>query len=284
MDDISYLTPYESGPSGLNELTFGYLRSLTPPYRPDELDGLRSDNGGWSILALLVSDQCPFGISIDLPDSDPVRVSGSVLSQVDSAKTIINRLNPERLVDGSKSPVHKFPRVAVMESLMNAVAHRDYSLDGDIMVTVMDDRVRILSPGPAYRERNGLRNPGLIRILETFRIKGYMGGGLKAIRKSYSRSGYDPVMITGTRSFLVELPAVNEVRGYYESKVDKVTAYMSDRGGVTSDEIARILRTSDNYTSRILVRMERDGILFWMLAGGACRYFLCRKRENRRRR
>lgn len=260
------------------------MRGLNPPHRTDELDGLRTADGGWTKLALLVSDQCPYGITVELPDSDPERVSGSALSQVDKAKTIVNTLNPERLVDGSKSPVHKFPRVAVMEAILNAVAHRDYSMDGDIVVSVLDDRVRVLSPGSAFKYNGGIRNPGLVRILETFRIKGYMGGGLKAIRKSYSRSGYDPVMVSGTRSFLVELPAVNEVRGFYESKVDKVTVFMSDRGGVTSEDIAGVLRTSENYTFRILNRMEKDGILFWMVTGGVRRYFLCHRRNGRNRR
>lgn len=278
MDATVSAIPFEGGPSGWNELTFGYLRGLTPPHRPDDLDGLRTTDGEWTVLALLVSDQCPFGITIEVPESELVRVSGSVLSQVDRAKTVVNELNPERLVDGSKSPVHKFPKVAVMEAILNAVAHRDYAVDGDIRVMVTDDRVRVHSPGPAYRIGNGIRNPGLVRIMETFRIKGWMGGGLKAIRKSYSRSGYDPLMVTGTRSFLVELPAVNRVRGHYEAKIDKVTEYMVCRGGVTSDELAKVLRTSGNYTARVLNRMEKDGVLFSMKAGSMRRYYLCDKR------
>ncbi len=65
--------------------------------------------------------------------------------------------------------------------------------------------------------------------------------------------------------------------------MDKVTEYMSNNGGVTTDDITRLLKVSDNYTSRILVRMERDGILFWMMTGGVRRYFLCHKREGERR-
>lgn len=267
----------ENGPAGDEKLTFRYMRGIIPRHDLQEIRGVHDEYGGFSQLALLISDQCPFGITVLLPGGRVERVTGSVLSHTETAKTLVNEFNPKSMVEGSKSPVFRFPRIAITEALTNAVAHRDYSVEGDIVVNVQSDEVRIVSPGPVYRQNWGIRNPELVAVMELFRLKGFYRNGVDVIRKSYARSGFDPKLITCRDCFMVVLPAVESIRGHYNAKVDKVTAYMSKRGGVTFDEIRSLLRVSKPYTASLIKKMEGDGTLFEMRVGRMRRYFLCDK-------
>ncbi len=258
-------------------LTFNILRDMIPFHRLDEISGIHRDDGTHTVLALLLSDQCPYGITVTGPDGSSTRVSGSVLTILNDAKEIVNSYNVKSVVDGAKSPVDRFPRPAIREAVLNAIVHRDYSVPEDIAITVTENEVVVISPGAAHRRGDGIRNPLLVAALELYRIKGYSRNGMASIRKSYSRSGYEPKMLSGRSSFMVVLPAVKEVRGYYPAKVDKVTAYMSAHGGVTSEEIEELLKVSRTYSYKIISHMEADGIIFSMYGGRMRRYFLCHR-------
>lgn len=251
---------------------------MVPFHRPDDIAGMRGEDGFPTVLALLLSDQCPYGITVVGPGGGSKRASGSVLTILDRTKDIVNSYNCKSVVNGSRSPVDRFPRPAVREAILNAIAHRDYSVPDDILVTITDERISVTSPGSAHRRGDGVRNPLLVSALELYRIKGYSRDGIASIRKSYSRSGYEPRIVTGRSSFLVVLPAVREVRGYYQSKVERITEYMSVHGGVTSEEIERLLKVSRTYTFKIISHMESDGIIFSLYGGKMRRYFLCQKR------
>lgn len=262
-------------------LTFKFLRGLVPRHNPDEIEGMRDERGNYTQLACLLSDQCPFGITIATPDGE-LRVTGSVLSHVQRAKEFISKYNPKRVVEGSKSPVDRFPRVALNEAILNAVVHRDYTDLDDISITILPDSIRVISPGAAWIGPGWVRNPGLVEAFEMFRLKGYQRGGMYAISKAYSRSGYEPRMVNGKSHFLTILPAVEHVSGFYEGKVERLTRHMSECGGVTTDDVSRILRISKTYTFRVLDRMEREGVVFSMYAGSMRRFFLCNKHHGKK--
>ena len=255
---------------------------MVPFHRLGEIPGTRDDGGDHTVLALLLSDQCPHGITVVGPDGSSVRVSGSVLTTLDEAKDVINSYNVKSVVDGSRNPVDRFPRPAIREALLNAIAHRDYSIPDDILVTVTEDGITVISPGAAHKRGDGIRNPLLVSVLELYRLKGYRRDGIAAIRKSYSRSGYEPRIVSGRSSFLVFLPAVREVRGYYQAKVTRVVEYMSVHGGVTSADLEDLLKVSRTYTFKIISHMESDGIIFSMYGGKKRRYYLCRKSRRGR--
>ena len=67
----------------------------------------------------------------------------------------------------------QYPSEALKEILVNAVIHRDYSLNDDIHVRVFDNRVEVQSPGklPGYMSLDNLyderfsRNPNIVRML-----------------------------------------------------------------------------------------------------------------------
>ena len=50
--------------------------------------------------------------------------------------------------DGSRTNTHSYPELAIREVLVNAIAHRDYSITGtQIDIDIFADRIEVRSPG-----------------------------------------------------------------------------------------------------------------------------------------
>lgn len=272
------MDPFELRNSPVDDLSYDYARGSVFKGRFHDLEGLRNESGSHTMLALMLSDQCPWGITVTDPDGNVTRITGSVLSHPGKTIPLVNANNPKKTVDGSRAPVDRFPRSSVREAVINAVAHRDYSVDDDVRITVDDDGVTVESPGSAFRS-DSVRNPNLVRIMEAYRLKGFQDGGLRGIVKSYSRSGYEPRMVSRRDSFMVYLPAVHRVLGFHESRIKRVTDFMRGKGGVTTDQIAHHMTLSTGYMNEVLSDLETEGVVFSMYTGSRRRYYLCSGRE-----
>jgi len=73
-----------------------------------------------------------------------------------------------------REELHEYPRPALRECLVNAVAHRDYSIRGSrIIVSMFEDRIEFNSPGPLpwpvtvenILDQQYSRNPRIVRVL-----------------------------------------------------------------------------------------------------------------------
>ena len=81
-----------------------------------------------------------------------------------------------------------FPQEAIRELLVNAFAHRDWSKNTDIEVSVYTDRMEVISPGALP---NGMsidkieagqreaRNPKLIEVLRDYGLMEHQGMGIR---------------------------------------------------------------------------------------------------------
>ena len=93
----------------------------------------------------------------------------------------------------------KYPAEAIHEILVNAVIHRDYSLNDDIHVKIYDNRIEIQSPGrlPGYitveniYEERFSRNPNLVRMLHNLPnpVNHDIGEGLDTARNEMKKAG-----------------------------------------------------------------------------------------------
>ena len=108
----------------------------------------------------------------------------------------------------------KYPSEALKEILVNAVIHRDYSLNDDIHVKIYDNRIEISSPGrlPGYMTLENLyeerfsRNPNMVRMLHNLPnpVNHDIGEGLDTARNELKKAGLvDPKFIEKDNSFLV---------------------------------------------------------------------------------
>jgi len=82
---------------------------------------------------------------------DSGRYKGSLASVFRSAVAFIERNTKtgwRKSKNGGRREVRSYPKEAIREALVNAIAHRDYSISGtQIDVDIYDDRIDIVSPG-----------------------------------------------------------------------------------------------------------------------------------------
>lgn len=111
--------------------------------------------------------------------------------------------------DGVFKRIPEYPAFAWLEGLVNAVAHRDYSLQGDyIRITMYDDRIEFSSPGrlPSIVTVDNIqntrfsRNPMIARVLSDFGWVRELNEGVKRI-------------YTDMESFFLEPPVFSEPNG-----------------------------------------------------------------------
>ncbi len=113
----------------------------------------------------------------------------------------------------------QYPAFAWQETIVNAVAHRDYGIQGaGIEVWIFDDRLEVRSPGlppapvtvEALSRRQHLhvsRNPLMVRVLVELGFMRELGEGIPRMFDEMERAGYYPptLSITGGMSFQVTL-------------------------------------------------------------------------------
>ncbi|MDY7993798.1 ATP-binding protein [Paenibacillus polymyxa] len=133
-------------------------------------------------------------------DGRPETIKGPLEQQVHE---VIDRIG-EILTDSSYYVAGKleklvYPTEAIKEIVVNAVIHRDYSLNDDIHIRIYDNRIEIQSPGKLpgfmtvdniYDERYS-RNPNVVRMLHNLPdpLNHDIGEGLDTARNELRKIG-----------------------------------------------------------------------------------------------
>ncbi len=154
------------------------------------------------------------------PGHDPLRqeVRGTLPEQIRQAEEFL-RTNMRRgrvRVDANLVEVTEYPIEVVREALVNAVAHRDYSVRGDeIRVSMFLDRIEVYSPGRLpgpvtvenlLQERFS-RNPAIVQLLVDLKLIERLGYGLDSLVALMAEAHLPPPSFRETRGgFLLTLP------------------------------------------------------------------------------
>lgn len=149
--------------------------------------------------------------------SEPVasrnELAGTVIEQIQGIWAILraqgammfDKENPEH------PNLHVYPERALQEALVNAFAHRDYTSPQPTAVTIFEDRVEILSPGPLplgvslLALRRGRlsphwRNRGLAWFFRRLELAQAEGQGVALIRKLMKLEGCPPPRFDATEA------------------------------------------------------------------------------------
>lgn len=161
--------------------------------------GKMTQAGAW----LLALDIRKFNISGDVAcalfmGTDKVRIldrrgfHGDVYSMIDETVAyILSKINVEYIIKHVKREERpELPEEALRETVVNALAHRDYRSTANVQVYIFKDRVEIVSPGglPAGMTEADLgvksipRNPLLFAMLHRMEAVEHIGSGIKRIR------------------------------------------------------------------------------------------------------
>jgi ATP-dependent DNA helicase RecG len=153
----------------------------------------------------------------------------------------------------------KYPKEAIIESLVNAVLHRDYYMQNEIQVKIYDNQIEIVSPGGfpgGITAKNILvhprfsRNPMLFRTLfkistleldKKNRLNQDQGEGVKTIFNSMKKAGLaDPIFKEEDNSVIVILKHADA-----ESYGKKIIEYLKKNNYIANKEARSITGEED---------------------------------------
>ena len=207
-----------------------------------------------------------------------------------------NLMNPEELlIDIEKSAIeltysHEFPDglfrkqvrhydpKVVRELLINAFAHKSYTISGDILIQVFPDRLEITNPGglPLGVTKDNIlharqrRNPHLIRIMHDLKLMEGEGSGYDLIYELNSRDSKENPIVESTfntthviqSSKIIDkeiLPLLDYVSKYYTLNQKEFIAFglIARHKKLLSTRLTSLLQLAEedrlrSYTSRLV--------------------------------
>lgn len=128
-----------------------------------------------------------------------------------------NTVASTRLEGAQRQERRDYPEEALREVLVNALAHRDYSIAGtDVMLSIFSDRLEVQSPGRLPNTvtidglRSGMRyarNQTLVNVLRDYGYVDARGMGIrnKVIPLMNDHNGTDPEFVEEDNRFTVQL-------------------------------------------------------------------------------
>jgi ATP-dependent DNA helicase RecG len=102
----------------------------------------------WLPTASVTALRIP-GTDISTAPSDQKRIEGRLLTVLDDSKRFleIHLPRPHHIQGLAPEVTPELPTEVLREALVNAVAHRDYTISAPIRLLVFDDRIEIRTPG-----------------------------------------------------------------------------------------------------------------------------------------
>lgn len=219
---------------------------------------------------------------------------GSLPAVIDAARaTIYEKQSKRAVVEGFvRQDLPEYPEFAYREALVNAVAHRDYGLEGSfVQVRLFADRLEIQSPGGLgghltvdnifYEQYT--RNPHVMRLLEDFGYVERRGLGVDQMIRSMARAGLEPPIFENRgSSFWVTLhgepPAQPlpdlESLGLNDRQI-RAVAYLQKEGRLANREYQKLFGVSERTALYDLQGLVETGLAL-PVSSGRGRYYILR--------
>ena len=275
--------------------------------------GLVNEQGNLTNAGALLADESPIrcsrlfctrwnglnksGGAVDALDD--AEYSGSVISLIENGEAFIKRncKMKWRKTANSREEMPEYVERSYHEALVNALAHRDYLVNGsEVHVDIYDDRMEIYSPGgmpdgSMIQDRDPLMVPSTRRnpvLADVFNRLGYMerkGSGFGKIISGYEfQINYDeskrPLFRSDRYQFTVVMPNLNyDVSHDFEenetmsesmsesmSKLERtrmqiILHYLDTNKEINSSIAAKLLKVEIKTASRLLLKGEKLDIL-----------------------
>ncbi len=273
---------FEALPSVEQDLTFDYLESV---FKRAELElkqktlGMLDANGSYTNLALLLSDQCPFSVKAAVFDSDDKsrfldrkEFEGSLIRQADEIYEYLKLNNKTR---GEYNGLRRedkteYNQLVLREGLLNAITHRDYSLNGSILISIYKNRIEYVSigglvSGMTYEDMmlgvSRSRNEKLANVFFKLKYVEAYGTGIEKIQGDYEHTGLEPRFEVSDNGFLLVLPNKNYMEKAKKIRTDKEVVYdfIVRCGRATRAQVQEELGFKLTKTRNILLQLEQEG-------------------------
>ena len=219
---------------------------------------------------------------------------GTLPTMIDAARdAVLGKLSRHAVVNGFvRHDLLEYPEIAFREAIVNAVAHRDYKLEGSfIQMRLFSDRLEVQSPGGlgghltvdniAYEQYT--RNPHVVRLLEDHGYVERRGLGVDNMIRAMADAGHElPLFEDRGSSFWVTLRGRQPVRprrdlvrlGLNHRQVQAVE-YLEEQGRLTNREYQALFDVAERTALYDLQGLVDAGIAL-PISSGRGRYYILR--------
>ena len=278
---------FETSVANNQNLTFNYIREAFMGINIDINNKnimknlfMVDNNGNYTNLALLLSDQCPYTVKVATYQSvnktnflDRKEFGGSLLEVYDKTLSYL-KINSATygLIDSSiREDIEEYPEFILREIILNSLIHRDYSvLTSNIINIYKDDSIEFISYGSLYGNITiedvlaGLstsRNPHLQSIFMRLKRVEAIGSGRRRVNSYYKSKNLDFLVDALPSSFVVRLPriAIDKIPAKDDYKI--IIDYLDKNGEITRKQAERLLNKEKTTTSNVLSKMISDKII-----------------------
>lgn len=241
----------------------------------EEPGSLLAAFGGRADLRLMVYSGKEMGTAA-LPNlrKPPKTIRGPLIEQIDLAvKAVLEELAQGlTLASSGFKTRHQYPERVVKEAIVNAVIHRDYRLNRDIMVRIFDDRIVVESPGllpgaitsaNIQYARSKARNPLIASNLREFPVPPNIDDG-EGVRMMFGEMAaaqlYPPQYRQNTEAAVetLSLTLFNEDR---PAVWVEVSDWVERNGPIANADVCRIAGVDTLKASKMLRAWVERGLL-----------------------
>ena len=151
--------------------------------------------------------------------SDSKRLDGTLLDMLEGAVRFldIHLRTPRRIQGFAPEAYPELPKEALREVLVNALAHRDYTITAPIRLFIFDDRVEVRAPGGLPNTvtieamklgwTHVLRNPTIYLMFERLGMVTGIGSGVyRTVQLVRAATGQEPAIFVAGNELVVSLP------------------------------------------------------------------------------
>lgn len=241
----------------------------------EEPGGLLAAQGTRAEIRLMVY-QCKAAEAGAKPNmkKPPRTLRGPLIRLIDdTVRVVLDELSAgvELASSGFKAQ-HRYPERVVKEAIVNAVIHRDYRLNRDILIRIFDDRLEVDSPGvfpgtitPANIAKAGskARNPLIAKTLRDFPLPPNfdLNEGVPMMFAEMSAAHLYPPqyrqnMETATESVTVMLLNLERPTVW-----DEVSDWIDRNGALANADLCRIAGVDTLKASKMLKAWVEQGVL-----------------------
>lgn len=240
--------------------------------------GLLTENGLYTNLAYIVSDQNNFPIKIaiykgnnkneflDKKELDNMSIFEQ-LQEIEQFLKLVIKV-PSKIVGMKRIESPEYNLEVIRESLLNSIIHRDYSVYGSTLINIYEDSIEITNIGGLIggltidaikKGSSATRNPKLASIFHRLNYVEAYGSGIPRILLKYKYQDKQPIIETTENNFFITFPKLEEI----ESNEDKqlLIQLFNENNKIQREDIERIFNCSKTTAIRKLNKYVENGYL-----------------------
>ena len=191
----------------------------------------------------------------------------------DTVRVVLDELSAGvELASSGFRAQHRYPERVVKEAVVNAVIHRDYRLNRDILIRIFDDRLEVDSPGvfpgaitPANIVKAGskARNPLIAKTLRDFPLPPNfdLNEGVPMMFAEMASAHLYPPQYRQNMEIASESVTVTLLNMERPSVWDEVSDWIDRNGTIANADLCRIAGVDTLKASKMLKAWVEQGVL-----------------------